>query len=153
MQVSASTFPKMSQQTTVSGKAPGFSEEPIVASDPEFSIAIPPASTTDVNEKDEDIIGPAPDGGVRAWLVAGAAACIFFSAMGYSNTFGAFQEYYQSHQLADRSPDDIAWIGSTSAFLMFASGAIGGPLFDRYGVKVRLPISGNKSGTFMQWEG
>jgi hypothetical protein len=77
--------------------------------------------------------GEAPDGGPRAWLVATGSAFIFFSALGYTNSFGAFQEYYMTHQLREESPDNIAWIGSLSAFLQFAAGAIGGPLFDRFG--------------------
>jgi hypothetical protein len=77
--------------------------------------------------------GEAPDGGSRAWLVAAGGACIFFSCLGFSNSFGVFQEYYTTHQLRDEQPDKIAWIGSLSAFIQFAAGAIGGPLFDRFG--------------------
>jgi len=84
-----------------------------------------------------DGYGPAPDGGLRAWLVAAGAACIFFSCLGFMNAFGVFQEYYMRHQLSDKTPDDIAWIGSFMAFIQFATGAIGGPMFDRYGAWVR----------------
>nr|POE88422.1 aspyridones efflux protein apdf [Quercus suber] len=67
-------------------------------------------------------VNAVPDGGVQAWLVAGGAACITFSTLGFSNSFGIFQEYYATHQLRGESPDNIAWIGSLSAFLMFAAG-------------------------------
>jgi len=30
-----------------------------------------------------------------------------------------FQGYYETHQLADRTPDDISWIGSLQQFLLF----------------------------------
>jgi hypothetical protein len=80
----------------------------------------------------------APDGGLRAWLVAIGTACTFFAALGFSNAFGVFQQYYITHQLRDQSPDKVAWIGSISAFLQFAASAIGGPLFDRYGAWVGL---------------
>ena len=125
----------MAQQRPHEEKPQELSDETNKTSRPSSSIEAP-NSPESKSADDSDTIGPAPDGGTRAWLVAAGAACIFFSAMGYSNSFGAFQEYYQTHQLSDHSPDDIAWIGSVSAFLMFASGAIGGPLFDRYGVKV-----------------
>jgi multisubunit Na+/H+ antiporter MnhB subunit len=78
----------------------------------------------------------APDGGLQAWLVTAGTACIFFSALGFANSFGIFEEYYLSHQLKDESADKIAWIGSLAAFLQFAAGALGGPLFDRYGAWV-----------------
>lgn len=32
--------------------------------------------------------------------------------------------------------DEIAWIGSVAAFIQFAGGAVGGPVFDRFGVWV-----------------
>ncbi|KAL2016247.1 hypothetical protein VTK56DRAFT_4023 [Thermocarpiscus australiensis] len=83
--------------------------------------------------------GPAPDGGLRAWLVVTGAACIFFSCLGFMNSFGVFQAYYMAHQLRDHSPDAIAWIGSLTACIQFAAGAVAGPLFDRYGSWVSRP--------------
>lgn len=77
-----------------------------------------------------------PDGGVKAWLVAAGAACIFFSALGFANSFGVFVEYYLSHQLQGQSADKVAWIGSVAVFMQFSAGAVGGPLFDRYGAWV-----------------
>lgn len=83
-----------------------------------------------------DEYGPAPDGGLRAWLVAAGSAAIWFSVLGYANSFGVFQQYYITHQLKDKSADDIAWIGSTASFLQFLGSAVSGPLFDRYGAWV-----------------
>ncbi|KAK3690506.1 major facilitator superfamily domain-containing protein [Podospora appendiculata] len=85
--------------------------------------------------------GKAPDGGIVAWLVAAGAGCLFFAALGFSNSFGVFQEYYMTHQLQDESADKIAWIGSVSAFLQFGTGAVAGPLFDRYGARVIRPAA------------
>jgi hypothetical protein len=79
----------------------------------------------------------APDGGTKAWLVAAGGFAILFSCLGFSNSFGAFEEYYLTHQLRGESPDNIAWIGSVSAFLQFAAGMVGGPMFDRFGASVR----------------
>ncbi|CAI7603223.1 unnamed protein product [Penicillium pancosmium] len=83
--------------------------------------------------QDGSNLGPPPDGGIKAWLAAAGAACIFFSALGFANSFGVFVEYYLSHQLKGQSPDKVAWIGSVAVFTQFAAGAVGGPLFDRYG--------------------
>ena len=79
----------------------------------------------------------APEGGVRAWLVAAGGASLFFCCLGFSNSFGAFEEFYLTHQLRNETPDRVAWIGSISAFLQFATGMLGGPLFDLYGSWVR----------------
>ncbi|KAI1471653.1 MFS general substrate transporter [Daldinia caldariorum] len=49
----------------------------------------------------------APDGGIRAWLVIAGALCVFFSAIGFSNAFGVFEEYYLSHQLIEQSPEKV----------------------------------------------
>jgi hypothetical protein len=96
--------------------------------------------TPNSNEKaSTDNFGPAPDGGLKAWLVAAGAACTIFSTLGFANSFGVLQEYYAVHQLRGESADRIAWIGSLSAFFQFAAGGIGGPLFDRYGAWVSIP--------------
>ena len=84
----------------------------------------------------DDKFGPAPDGGIRAWLVAAGGACVFFCCLGFANSFGTFAQYYATHQLPHRSPDDIAWIGSLNGYLQMAMGLLGGPAFDRYGSKV-----------------
>ncbi|KAJ5782241.1 hypothetical protein N7457_004015 [Penicillium paradoxum] len=82
-----------------------------------------------------------PDGGARAWSVAASAAGLMFCSFGYINAFGVYQEYYQYHQLANRTPDEISWLGSLQVFFLFAATLIGGPLFDRYGSKVVWPSS------------
>ena len=99
-----------------------------------------PATALSDNEKQDEVL-EYPDGGLRAWLVAAGAACAFFCTLGFTNTFGIFQAYYMFNMLPNHSADDIAWIGSLQAFLIFASGAIGGPLFDRYGAWVSLATS------------
>ncbi|CAI9628254.1 unnamed protein product [Alternaria burnsii] len=78
-------------------------------------------------------LGPAPDGGLTAWLNAFGGFCIFFCCLGFTSCFGVLQQYYSTHQLKDHSMDQIAWIGSLASFIQFAGGAIGGPMFDRYG--------------------
>lgn len=79
---------------------------------------------------------PAPEGGTRAWFVAGGAAAIFFCTLGLSNSFGSFEEYYLTHQMQHESASKISWIGSLQSFLQFFAGMLGGPLFDRYGKTV-----------------
>lgn len=92
-------------------------------------------------DADVSAFGPAPDGGLRAWINAGGAFCIFFGCLGFTSCFGVLQEYYTTHQLKDRTPSEVAWIGSLSSFIQFSGGAIGGPLFDRYGSWVCISFS------------
>ena len=101
----------------------------------------PQSEVTTMTEKEASDIHVYPEGGLQAWLVAAGGACIFFSTLGFANSFGVFEEYYLSHQLKDESADNVAWIGSLAAFLQFAAGAIGGPLFDRYGAWVSSSTS------------
>lgn len=95
--------------------------------------------TSETNEANICHPDKAPDRGLQAWLTTAGAACTFFAALGFANSFGIFEEYYLSHQLKHEPADKIAWIGSLSAFLQFATGAVGGPLFDRYGAWVCSP--------------
>ncbi|KAK8055070.1 hypothetical protein PG993_000297 [Apiospora rasikravindrae] len=80
--------------------------------------------------------GAAPDGGLKAWLVAAGGASVFFCCLGFANSFGTFSQYYATHQLPHKNPDDIAWIGSLNSYLQMAMGLFGGPAFDRWGAKV-----------------
>lgn len=79
---------------------------------------------------------PAPDGGLEAWLVAFGSFSMFFCCLGFANSFGPLADYFLSHQLLGHSPDEVAWIGSLSAFLQFFAAVFGGPLFDKYGARV-----------------
>ncbi|KAL4728077.1 hypothetical protein ACLX1H_004797 [Fusarium chlamydosporum] len=102
----------------------------------------PPTDSSLVSEERADPnFSIAPDGGLHAWLVAAGAACIFFSCLGFANSFGVLQEYYMSHQLQGHSADSIAWIGSVATFIQFAAGALSGPLFDRYGSWIIRPAA------------
>lgn len=100
-----------------------------------------PDSTFDIQQDHEKTVSDAPEGGTRAWLVAAGSASIFFSTLGFANSFGTFEEYYIDHELQGESASKIAWIGSLASFLQFFTGMLGGPLFDRYGEKVSLFIS------------
>ncbi|KAH7129500.1 major facilitator superfamily domain-containing protein [Dactylonectria estremocensis] len=105
---------------------------------------IPPIESKPIDPEDlsqEKSPSPAPDGGAQAWTVAAGTAFITFSALGFANSFGVFQQYYMVHQLRGESPDKIAWIGSTTAFIQFGAGAVGGPLFDRYGAWIIRPAA------------
>ncbi|KAF1836561.1 monocarboxylate permease-like protein [Decorospora gaudefroyi] len=88
-----------------------------------------------------DEFGPAPEGGARAWIVAAGGGAIFFSTLGFVNSFGTFEEYYLSHQLKNSSASEISWIGSLAIFLNFFTGMLSGPLFDRYGEKMLRPAA------------
>ena len=78
-----------------------------------------------------------PEGGAQAWAVVAGSSCILFCTFGYLNAYGVYQNYYQTHQLANEEASTIAWIGSVQTCLLLGGGIVGGPLFDRYGaVKV-----------------
>lgn len=46
------------------------------------------------------------------------------------NAYGTFQTFYQLQLLSTTTSSDIAWIGSTQAFLLFLVSIVAGPLFD-----------------------
>ncbi|KAN0072260.1 Major facilitator superfamily domain containing protein [Elaphomyces granulatus] len=70
------------------------------------------------------------DTGLKAWLQVVGAFFLFFNSWGVINTFGAFQTYYEQHDLSSLSPSTIAWIGSVQPFFLLMFGVIIGPLFD-----------------------
>ncbi|KAJ3563680.1 hypothetical protein NP233_g8786 [Leucocoprinus birnbaumii] len=72
-----------------------------------------------------------PDGGLRAWGVVLGGFLMQFCSFGYMSAFGVYQDYYTRIYMTAYSPSAIAWIGSTSAFLLFSIGLVVGRLYDR----------------------
>ncbi|KAH8660244.1 putative MFS monocarboxylate transporter [Xylariales sp. PMI_506] len=104
---------------------------------PDFSVSDPsepwPSRST---ENSLQTIGECPDGGFRAWSITIAAAGNTFCCLGWMYSYGVLQAYYENHQLSDRSPSEISWIGSLQIFFMFACSLVSGPIFDRIGAVV-----------------
>lgn len=50
---------------------------------------------------------------------------------GILNTFGVYQEYYETSILSESTSSAISWIGTIQGFLLFFVCLIAGPLFDR----------------------
>jgi hypothetical protein len=104
----------------------------------------PPSHIQDAENAEKSPMNPwmdpksFPDGGAKAWLaVAGSSACLFVS-FGWVNCIGVFQDYYQTHQLREYSPSQIAWIPSLQLFFMLAGGPFVGKIFDDYGPRYLL---------------
>ncbi|KAM3554245.1 hypothetical protein MY1884_006237 [Beauveria asiatica] len=66
----------------------------------------------------------------RAWMQVLGAFCLNLNTWGMMNSYGAFQTYYQLELLRSHSSSEIAWIGSTQAFLLFVVSVAAGALFD-----------------------
>jgi MFS family permease len=128
----------MSTRNTKPSVTPGTSTPSIPSNDVE-KISHEPVYDDSKATIDADIavLGPAPDGGLTAWLNAAGGFCIFFCCLGFASCFGVLQQYYSTHQLKGHNMDQIAWIGSLANFIQFAGGVLGGPMFDRYGAWVR----------------
>lgn len=57
-----------------------------------------------------------------------------------TNSFGVYETYYAANQLSNKTPSDIAWIGSFQLFCMFIGGMVSGRIFDSYGPKWLLRV-------------
>ncbi|KAL4911334.1 hypothetical protein BDW74DRAFT_7621 [Aspergillus multicolor] len=105
------------------------------------------AESTQVSEeKREEAVQPKeetqpefPEGGFRAWSVALGNAGVMFCTLGYINSWGVYQAYYEANQLRNSTASAISWIGSLQSFSIFSAALVGGPLFDRYGGKIIYP--------------
>ncbi|KAL2820958.1 major facilitator superfamily domain-containing protein [Aspergillus cavernicola] len=112
-------------------------------SDSSQTLAEPPTSI-ELQTLEEKVIREVnqdefPDGGLRAWGVALGNAGVMLCTLGYVNSWGVYQAYYQINQLRDETSSAISWIGSIQSFFLFSASLVGGPLFDRYGGKVIYP--------------
>ncbi|KAH8555841.1 major facilitator superfamily domain-containing protein [Umbelopsis sp. PMI_123] len=74
------------------------------------------------------------------WLNIAAASAILFIGVGYTNTFGVFQEYYQTTLFPNESPLKIVTIGSVASSLYLILGAFAGRFADLVGYRISLCI-------------
>ncbi|KIN03225.1 hypothetical protein OIDMADRAFT_102909 [Oidiodendron maius Zn] len=81
------------------------------------------------NEKVDSV----PDGGLRAWLVVFGAWCGLFCSLGWLNSIGTFQSYYQTTLLRQYSASTISWIPSFEIFFTFVMSPVIGRLYDSFG--------------------
>lgn len=90
-------------------------------------------------EEEEDL-NTFPEGGREAWLCVLGAFFLLMASYGFMVSIGTIQDYWLTHQLAGWSPRDVGWIPSCFVYLGLALGVLVGPLFDRYGSGLILPV-------------
>lgn len=81
-----------------------------------------------------------PERGLEAYSVILGAWLALFPASGLLNATGILQAHLSENQLAHHSDSEVGWIFSTFAFLFFFGGFQVGPIYDRYGLRVLLPV-------------
>ncbi|KAJ7232821.1 major facilitator superfamily domain-containing protein [Mycena rebaudengoi] len=87
------------------------------------------------------IPGP-PEGGLHAWLTILGVSLVSFATFGTVNAYGAFNDYYTETYLSNYSATLISMIGSIQLFVIYIFAALSGALFDSYGPRYMIPISG-----------
>ncbi|EMD37082.1 hypothetical protein CERSUDRAFT_51719 [Gelatoporia subvermispora B] len=86
------------------------------------------------------IVEPHPEGGLQAWTVIFGASLAFCATFGFVNSYGVFQDYYQTTLLTESSSSTISLIGAIQLFFMYGFGPIVGRFYDAYGTSVMLPV-------------
>lgn len=78
-------------------------------------------------------MGPAPDGGLKAWLVVAGTFILIMTNFGLLTSYGVFQSYYTSHQLSHLPSSTVSWIGSLQTFMILGGSFFFGKISDDYG--------------------
>ncbi|GLB42998.1 putative MFS general substrate transporter [Lyophyllum shimeji] len=73
--------------------------------------------------------GP-PDGGLVAWMTIVGGWLVYFCGLGFFNSYGVFQDFYVRKFMTNKTPSEIAWIGSFEIALQFFLGIPVGIAFD-----------------------
>ncbi|GAK62185.1 monocarboxylate transporter [Moesziomyces antarcticus] len=138
----------LQQQQPSSNASKGMSEHidtcpnTLVANSPRTSLDKLERAKLDVDEIDkierdiEKVVtepGPAPDGGLQAWLVVAGTFVLIMTNFGLLTSYGVFQSYYLSHQLAHLPSSTVSWIGSLQTFMILGGSFVFGKLSDDYG--------------------
>jgi len=94
----------------------------------------------DTNHTSDQNMTSTDDSNYKAygWTVIAAAFAILFIGVGYTNTFGVFQEYYQGTLFPNEPADKIIVISSTAASLYFILGVFTGRFTDFVGYRISL---------------
>ncbi|THH20608.1 hypothetical protein EW146_g799 [Bondarzewia mesenterica] len=82
------------------------------------------------------------DGGFYAWKSVVGSFLISFSAFGIVSSYGAFSDFYNTEYLSHFSPTIISMIGAIQIFVFYLFSGLAGTLFDAYGPRVLIPVSG-----------
>lgn len=80
-------------------------------------------------------VGPAPDGGLQAWLVVAGTFVLIMTNFGLLTSYGVFQTYYLSHQLSHIPSSTVSWIGSLQTFMILGGSFVFGKISDDYGCR------------------
>ncbi|KAE8450852.1 hypothetical protein EG329_005765 [Mollisiaceae sp. DMI_Dod_QoI] len=76
----------------------------------------------------------------QKWRVIASASAFLFVGIGYSNTFGVFQEYYQTVLFPNESPMKLLAIGSVASSLYLILGAFTGRFADLVGYRISVTL-------------
>ncbi|KAF7188716.1 MFS transporter asaE [Pseudocercospora fuligena] len=72
------------------------------------------------------------------WPVIAAASAVLFVGVGYSNTYGVFQDHYHEVLFPSIAPEKLIVIGSVASSLYFILGALTGRFADLVGYRISL---------------
>lgn len=81
----------------------------------------------------DPVYGPAPDGGLQAWLVVAGTFLLIMTNFGLLTSYGVFQSYYISHQLSHFPASTVSWIGSLQTFMILGGSFVFGKISDDFG--------------------
>jgi MFS transporter, MCT family, solute carrier family 16 (monocarboxylic acid transporters), member 10 len=96
------------------------------------------STSCDITEKDSNSAEKDAEGNLSSWLTVVGSSLVYFATFGIINSFGFFQNYYQTKFLVGTAPSTISFVGSIQITLMNLLAAPAGSLFDCYGLRVRI---------------
>ncbi|KAJ3197288.1 hypothetical protein HK101_004769 [Irineochytrium annulatum] len=87
---------------------------------------------------DEDVLGDAPDGGLKAWLVVLGSFMVHFVVLGIQYSFGIYGAYFQEQGKGSAAVVNL--VGALGAAVMPALGIVSGRLAERFGFSRMIVI-------------
>ncbi|SPC65570.1 related to Monocarboxylate transporter 1 [Ustilago sp. UG-2017b] len=116
------SFDKLDRPKFPQEKSPSYSSH--------ANVDIEKATPLSTNPTD---VGPAPDGGLQAWLVVAGTFILIMTNFGLLTSYGVFQTFYLSHQLIHTPSSTVSWIGSLQTFMILGGSFVFGKFSDDYG--------------------
>lgn len=103
-------------------------QHPSEEQSPQFE-SLPTETRESLSEKSQTESDVRIDGGWTAWSQVFVSFLLVVNGFGYFSSFGLFESHWV--EVLNSSESKIAWVGSTSLFLLFMLGSLSGSLMDK----------------------
>lgn len=140
LNLSSPLLSSLAKSSKMDSKERQHHSEPLALREDSNALQASPDASSSEKQQDDSQPPTPPNGGFMAWLQVAGAWTIMFNVLGLLNSYGQFQNIYESDLLKNESASTIAWIGSAQFLVCYLVCIFTGPLLDTGHLHILLAI-------------